>query len=159
MEDLTAMEALKDGIVEEQEEEELTPTGRKKRGKNKWKRGELKAYREEKKRKKLNAARIEAITEQMHELTLKIWQYTANGKRGCPEHLGLREQLHVLHAERKELGYDAQTVFITEEDRAAAKRYKAEKKKERELKKLARSGGQKIMRRKSSADKEEEGDE
>lgn len=156
MEDLTAMEALKDGLGEEQEEE-LTPTGRKKRGKNKWKRGELKAYREEKKRKKLNAARIEAISAEMHELMLKIWKYTANGQRGCPEHLGLREQLHALHAERKELGYNAQVVIISDEDRAAAKRYKAEKKKERELKKIARAGGQKIMRRRTS--KEEEDDE
>lgn len=155
----TAMEALTEEVndsSEEQEEEELTPTGRKKRGKNKWKRGELKAYREEKKRKKMNAARIEAITAEMHELMLKIWKYTSNGQRGCPEHLGLREELHALHAERKELGYDAKTVYITDEDRMAAKRYKAEKKKERELKKLARSGGQKIMRRKSSANTEEE---
>lgn len=154
---LTPMEALTEEVNDSAEEqEELTPTGRKKRGKNKWKRGELKAYREEKKRKKMNAARIDAITAEMHELMLKIWRYTSNGQRGCPEHLGLRKELHALYAERKKLGYNAQTVYITEEDKMAAKRYKADKKKAREEKKLARAGGQRIMRRKSSADKEDE---
>lgn len=137
----TAMESLTDEVLgnSAEEQEELTPTGRKKRGKNKWKRGELKAIRQEKKQRKLNEAKIEEITNQMHEVMLKIFRLTGTGQRGTPEHLGLREELHDLHEERAALGWSRETV-ITDEDRAAAKRYKSEKAKERKAKKEARSG-------------------
>lgn len=154
----TAIEALTQEITSP-EQEELTPTGRKKRGKNKWKRGELKAYREEKKRKKLNAAQIEALTNEMHEIMLKIWEYKYGGKAGSLEHLKLREELHVLFDKRKALGYDSKTVYITDEDRIAAKRYKERKKKERELKKLAQYGNQKITRRRTVVETEEDEDD
>jgi hypothetical protein len=151
MANLTAMEALTDEVNDSSEE--LTPTGRKKRGKNKWKRGELKAIREAKKLRKQNEARIEEISNDLHDLMLRIWGLFNQGKRNSPEHLGLREEMHVLHAERLALGYN-RLVFITEEDKQAAKRYKADKKKARMEK---RGGGQKMIKR--AAVEESEGDE
>ena len=159
MKNLTAMESLTEEVVGAQEDaEDLTPTGRKRRGKNKWKRGELKAYRAAKKLRKENESRIEELSTQMHELTLKIWKLLDSGKRGTPEHLGLREELHVLHNERKSLGYDHTVSEISDEDKMAAKRYKAEKKKAREEKK-ARRGGTTIMRRESKAEAETKDEE
>jgi len=93
--------------------------------------------------KKAQQEEVDKLNEQKTEITLKIM--STKLKRGSAEHMALREQLHEVVDELKELGaYGNVHVAMSHEDIALAKKRGAALKKERKEKKEKKKRGQTI---------------